>query len=661
MLFDHLSSAPVFVADHIGAVSVAAGVTLLAVTMLAFARPRAALHPMPDLPVLSPFATVVFDGTRIGSANDAAMALSLMPQMDVVECVAVFDLEEPEPLFSALQRLVTDGVAFSVESASRAGHVMRFDGNLSGLRAVLSVRDVTARVRREEALARRIADDSRASRALSEAVEAVPVLAWRMDEKGTQTWTNTAERADRLSLIADLQTALKEKAITPGDPPTRITLTQHPSHEPTWYEVTAHPDRGDGALFVARSMNDVMRAEQALSRFLETLTETFAHLPIGLAIFDADRTLGLFNPALSDHIGLEPAWLAGRPTLRAFLDQLRERRIIPEQTDFKGWREQFTSMERAAEEERYCEIWHLPNGQALRVTGRPHPQGALAFLFEDITTAIGLEQKYSGALAMRETALERMPAQIAIFDASGMQVMSTFAEDADAPPMGVHTSAKVWATRFGSAPAWDRMVRFATDGVADRAPRHDNIVTHSGAIARLDLAPLPEGGTMVCLTERNAAPLSLRKSPPAQRAVAPVLKRIADDALALSAGADVTLMIKDIPTGDIQVAQPVQLRAIAANLTLTALARSTAGATLTLDIMVADGVLGLSFTGLIGPVGSDEAPGVSETILNRFVRDVNGMIEMTPAIAGTNGRIRVRLPLTRAEVMARPEPRALND
>ena len=61
----------------------------------------------------------------------------------------------------------------------------------------------------------------------------------------------------------------------------------------------------------------------ALRRFVETLTETFAHIRIGLAIFDREQRLGLFNPAFAELMRLDPAWLAARPDLPSVLEQLR--------------------------------------------------------------------------------------------------------------------------------------------------------------------------------------------------------------------------------------------------------------------------------------------------------------------------------------------------
>ena len=64
----------------------------------------------------------------------------------------------------------------------------------------------------------------------------------------------------------------------------------------------------------------------------------------------------------------------------------------------------------------------LPSGKIFRVTGRPHPQGALAFLFEDISTAIMLERKYRSELELSQATLDRMSEAVAVFDASGMLV-----------------------------------------------------------------------------------------------------------------------------------------------------------------------------------------------------------------------------------------------
>jgi PAS domain-containing protein len=106
-----------------------------------------------------------------------------------------------------------------------------------------------------------------------------------------------------------------------------------------------------------------MQAEQTLRNFIDTLTMTFAHLPIGLAVFDRERRLALFNPALSDLTRLEPDWLAGRPDFYGFLDRLRERHRMPEPKDYRGWRQQLAEMEPKAAQGTYQATWPLAIGR----------------------------------------------------------------------------------------------------------------------------------------------------------------------------------------------------------------------------------------------------------------------------------------------------------
>ena len=214
----------------------------------------------------------------------------------------------------------------------------------------------------------------------------------------------------------------------------RVAVPGRDDAEPHWYEISrdARPRRRDR--WASRSTPTTSSPpRRALRRFVETLTETFAHLPIGLAVFDKNRRLGLFNPALTDLVKIDAVWLAGRPSLRDFLERLRETRQMPEQKDFASWRRKLSELEEGAREGTYEENWQLPSGKIFRVTGRPHPQGALAFLFEDISTAIMLERKYRSELELSQATLDRMSEAVAVFDASGMLV---FVNSAFETPLG---------------------------------------------------------------------------------------------------------------------------------------------------------------------------------------------------------------------------------
>ena len=201
---------------------------------------------------------------------------------------------------------------------------------------------------------------------------------------------------------------------------------------------------------------------------------------------------------------IDAVWLAGRPTLRDFLERLRETRQMPEQKDFASLRRKLCELEEGARDGTYEENWQLPSGKIFRVTGRPHPQGALAFLFEDISTAIILERKYRSELELSQATLDRMSEAVAVFDASGMLVFVNSAferlwgldpmERLDGP--GVAEMTALWAERCVPSPAWARLAEFATAAEA-RTSWTAPIATRDGARLQMLVAPLPDASALV--------------------------------------------------------------------------------------------------------------------------------------------------------------------
>lgn len=127
------------------------------------------------------------------------------------------------------------------------------------------------------------------------------------------------------------------------------------------------------------------RAEDRLRSFRQAMARSFASLPTGIAIFDAGRRLQTFNPAIPDITGLGVEFLSQQPNLMAFLDALRDKAMIPEPRDYKAWRRRMAGLERAATAGAFREDWVLPGGRSIRVTGVPHPDGALALMFDDVS------------------------------------------------------------------------------------------------------------------------------------------------------------------------------------------------------------------------------------------------------------------------------------
>lgn len=288
-----------------------------------------------------------------------------------------------------------------------------------------------------------------------------------------------------------------------------------PGGEDRFFDISITTE-GDLTVIHAKDASAVLGAERELQRFMQTLTDTFAHIPIGLAIFDHSRNLALFNPALADLFELDPGWLARRPGLRAFLDHLRNDGKLPEPKDFKDWRRQIEVLERCAESGNYQEDWNLPNGRVFRVSGRPHPKNAVAFLFEDISKTVAIERAYRAELEHMYNTFDNLTPAIMIFDANGQVAFSNQAfadiwgEDAAASLSAPSTTdmTRLWQQRCEPSPVWGDFRDFAAD-YGERSHWHAVVKLLDGPFLTVNFAPIP-GGRILCeFVEIEAPPGSL--------------------------------------------------------------------------------------------------------------------------------------------------------
>ncbi|MEL7301150.1 MAG: PAS-domain containing protein [Pseudomonadota bacterium] len=255
-------------------------------------------------------------------------------------------------------------------------------------------------------------------------------------------------------------------------------------------------ERGGRFNFFAFPADGLVKAEASQREFVQTLTKTFAQLSIGLAIFDKDRRMALFNPALLDMMRLPVEFLAQRPTLQAFLDRLRADSLLAEPKDYKAWRSQIVELEAQAQEGSYCETWNLPGGITFRVTGRPHPDGAIAFLFEDISAEVSLSHRFRSEIELGHEALDAIEEAILVVNGVGMVTLSNRAyramwqDDADEGLVvsRLRDAADRWRACGGDRPTWDALV--------DAIERRNGATTWSGQITTDD------GRRIACRTQR---------------------------------------------------------------------------------------------------------------------------------------------------------------
>ena len=291
------------------------------------------------------------------------------------------------------------------------------------------------------------------------------------------------------------------RAVPVASTPRRRKLT-FTGRGDTWFDHVTLPLQ-DGVLNYALPAEATVQAETALRKFLQTLTKTFAHLPTGLAIFDRNRQLVLFNPALTDLTALSIEFLSARPTLNAFFDRLREGRMIPEPRDYKEWRRRISDLEKAAASGQYQETWTLPAGQTYRVTGRPHPDGAVAFLIDDISAEIALTRRFRSDLETGQAVIDTLEAAIAVFSSAGVLVMSNVAyarlwgvdPAATLGEIGISAAVEHWQARGGPPALWQSARDFVLSH-GSNAPWASEVMLDNGCRLACRFQPIAGGAVL---------------------------------------------------------------------------------------------------------------------------------------------------------------------
>ncbi len=345
-----------------------------------------------------------------------------------------------------------------------------------------------------------------------------PVLMWKEAPDGSVIWANHAYLIRAVELLPegeDLSWPLPklfDQTAAPAGRLPRLKL-QMPSG-PEWFDLVRMP-QGDDALCYALAADKAVQAETALREFMQTLTKTFADLPIGLAIFDRSRCLQMFNPSLADLTTLPPELLIGRPTLNAFLDAMRARAMIPEPRDYRSWRKQLARLEEEAAMGIFEETWSLPGGQTYRVIGRPHPNGALAFMFEDISNEMSRTRRYRADVELGQSVIDAVEDAVSVFSQGGQLVMSNhaYAQLWQHDPQVLLSEASIstlcawWCDHAAPTLLWDDAVDFATS-TDDRAPWDGDVRLLDGRLVSCRFRPLTGGATLITFRVQSAPVLA---------------------------------------------------------------------------------------------------------------------------------------------------------
>lgn len=253
-------------------------------------------------------------------------------------------------------------------------------------------------------------------------------------------------------------------------------------------------------------------AGATLSNFVQALALTFAGLPIGLAVFDAEGRLQLFNPALSDLTGLRPEFLAARPRLLHLLDELRARGRLPEPRNYPAWKEALSAIGRAGSPP-YEEIWPLPDGQTFEVRGHSHAPGSITLLIHDISDEVTRSRRLRSELALTHALIAQLDDAVIVFSAGGDLLFANPALDAlwgqsladSLRPPHLAEMIGIWAGMSLPDPIWADLLAYA-NRTGPRPALSATVRKTDGRALRITLRILPGDALAISFHPDHRAP-----------------------------------------------------------------------------------------------------------------------------------------------------------
>lgn len=180
--------------------------------------------------------------------------------------------------------------------------------------------------------------------------------------------------------------------------------------------------------------------------------------------------------------------------------------MVPEPRDYRSWRKQISNLESAAAAGHHVETWSLPGGRTYRVTGRPHPGGAVAFLFDDITSEMTVTRRFRAELNLSAHVLDGLQGALIVFDATGEVMLTNRAYiDLWGPkPARMADALILWQGEWSCAPGLPELER-SLIAKTDSGPTSGILFNPNGeGVLNWAITSLPGGKRMVTFEKSSS-------------------------------------------------------------------------------------------------------------------------------------------------------------
>jgi signal transduction histidine kinase len=412
----------------------------------------------------------------------------------------------------AVETLRGEGRGFTMTLTTSAGRPLEVEGRVTAGRAVLRLRDVSGiELELIEVASRhdRLMGDLETMKAL---LNSLPAPVWARDADNRLIFVNAAyaraveaedpsDAVERELELLDRGARDKFAHSRAGEGASSERLPVIVAGSRRILDVVDAPS-GAGSAGMAIDATEIEAMRTELKRMIEAHRRVLDQLATGVAIFNVDRKLIFHNTAFRSLFELNPAFLEHTPTDSAVLDTLRTSRQVPEEQDFRQWKQQLYEAYRAVEPNE--QMWHLPDGRTLRVVTAPNPEGGVTYLYDDVTERLDMHRRYDALIKVQSETLDHLAEAVAVFGSDGrvrlhnpafQRMWKLASESLEQHP---HIEAvTAWAQAMHDDNNVWRNLRSAVTAIDERQPIVARIERRDGMMIDMTTMPLPDGATLV--------------------------------------------------------------------------------------------------------------------------------------------------------------------
>lgn len=426
-----------------------------------------------------------------------------------------------QQLESCVERLRQRGEAFRMPLASLAGRHLEAEGRPVGGRAVMRIRDVSGDRLELIGLRERYAETKAIANALRAMLDAIADPVWMRDAAGKLTWVNSAYLraveagkpedviARHIDLLEKHDRAAAASTLNRGEI-WRAQVQAVVAGERHTLDVVDVPSPPYSAA-IANDLSELESARADLERQMESHARTLDQMPTGVAIFDRKKRLVFNNAAYRELWSLDQSFLDQHPADPEILDRLRAERKLPEQADFRAWRNGLMAAYQSLETSE--QPWYLPDGRTLRVVTNPNPQGGVTYLFDDVSERFHLESQFNALTRVQGETLETLKEGVAVFGTDGRLKLANPAFSAlwRVDPAILRSQPHFDALAEACKPlhpeeeTWSALRAIVTGLTEGRTGFERRLERADGSVLDCAAQPLPDGATLLTFIEMTAS------------------------------------------------------------------------------------------------------------------------------------------------------------